>query len=239
MSECCDAPLIGFENGLGRCSECKEMAGAYNEDELDEAILGELDLQKMAQQGAQQAGIAYKGPTAKPLPKRTSQADRDARIAAAPGVPAGTKGTSLDAWKGGKIPANIANNPTYKSEPGKAWIKQQQAAAKKHFGEEQVAEEDVIGDIISKLAQTKAGSKSGKDVIGDIIAKLPKDADDPKTVNMPLPTSKPDAPKKPAVSAQQAQAQANKAVRSMGQDKTTGDPRGILRQSKFSEWSKK
>ena len=26
---------------------------------------------------------------------------------------------------------------------------------------------------------------------------------------------------------------------SMGQDKTTGDPGGILRQSKFSEWSKK
>lgn len=136
MSECCDAPLIGFENGLGRCSECGEMAGAWNEDELDE-----------------------------------NQA---------------------------------------------------------------VAEEDVIGDIIGKLAQTKAGSKSGKDVIGDIIAKLPKDGEE--TVKMPIPKSKPAAPQ---MSAQQQQAAANKAVRSMGQDKTTGDPRGILRQSKFSEWSKK
>lgn len=133
MSECCDAPLDGFENGLGRCSDCGEMAGAWNADELDE-------------------------------------------------------------------------------------------------------DEDVIGNIIGKLGQTKAGQRGGKDVIGDIMAKLPKDSDekDEKTVNMPLPTSKPNAPKKPAVSAQQAQAQANKEVRSMGQDTTRP-----LRQSKFSEWSKK
>ena len=36
MSECCDAPLDGFENGLGRCSDCGEMAGAWNADELEE-----------------------------------------------------------------------------------------------------------------------------------------------------------------------------------------------------------
>lgn len=35
MSECCDAPLDGFENGLGRCSDCGEMAGAWNADEID------------------------------------------------------------------------------------------------------------------------------------------------------------------------------------------------------------
>mgnify|MGYP000474679778 CR=1 FL=1 len=190
------------------------------------------------------------------LPPRTSQADRDAAIANAPGVPAGTKGTSLDAWKGGKIPANIANNPSYKSEPGKAWIKQQQAAAKKHFGEGKLEDvdgpvtthdvkkgdtlyslakkhnttvdrlkqmnrqdddkikvgqklnvpedADIIGDIIKKLPNTKAGQKTGKDVIGDIIAKLPKD--DPR----PQPDSAPDS--EPKVSAQQQQKIANKAV---------------------------
>ena len=63
---------------------------------------------------------------------------------------------------------------------------------------------------------------------------LPTPKPDVKTVNMPLPTPKPNAPKKPAVSAQQAQAQANQEVRSMAQDTTRP-----LRQSKFSEWSKK
>jgi len=129
MSECCDAPLDGFENGLGRCSDCGEMAGAWNADELDE-------------------------------------------------------------------------------------------------------DEDIIGNIIGKLGQTKAGQRGGKDVIGDIIAKLPKDSDE-KTVDMPsLPKSKPE--RTPTVSAVAQQAAANKAVRSMAQDTTRP-----LRQSKFSEWSKK
>ena len=93
-------------------------------------------------------------------------------------------------------------------------------------------DEDIIGNIISKLPQTKAGSKGSKDVIGDIIAKLPKDSDE-KTVNMPsLPKSKPE--RTPTVSAVAQQAAANKAVRSMAQDTTRQ-----LRQSKFSEWSKK
>jgi hypothetical protein len=228
MSECCDAPLDGFENGLGRCSDCGEMAGAWNADDLDESKLDELDLQALARQGAQQAGIAYKGPAAKPLPKRTSQADRDAAIAAAPGVPAGTKGTSLDAWKGGKIPANIANNPTYKSEPGKAWIKQQQAAAKKHFGEEQVAEEDVIGDIIGKLE--KMGIKG-------------KTPQKPRT-SMPLPKPKPaepigsdpetgatkGLPPEEVYSPQQLQQIAN-------QNRITKP--ALKKESKFADWSKK
>jgi hypothetical protein len=34
-SECCDAPLLNYENGLGICSDCKEHAGAAPE-ELDE-----------------------------------------------------------------------------------------------------------------------------------------------------------------------------------------------------------
>jgi len=34
-SECCDAPLMNYENGLGICSDCKEHAGAAPE-ELDE-----------------------------------------------------------------------------------------------------------------------------------------------------------------------------------------------------------
>ena len=93
-------------------------------------------------------------------------------------------------------------------------------------------DEDIIGNIIGKLAQPKVGSKGGKDVIGDIIAKLPKDSDE-KTVNMPsLPKSKPE--RTPTVSAVAQQAAANKAVRSMAQDTTRP-----LRQSKFSEWSKK
>ena len=97
-------------------------------------------------------------------------------------------------------------------------------------------DEDIIGNIIKNLPKDKHSGSKQADVIGNIIAKLPKDSDekDEKTVNMPLPTSKPNAPKKPAVSAQQAQAQANKEVRSMGQDTTRP-----LRQSKFSEWSKK
>lgn len=211
MSECCDAPLDGFENGLGRCSDCGEMAGAWNADELDEAIISEKDTMITK------------------LPPRTSQADRDAAIAAAPGVPAGTKGTSLDAWKGGKIPANIANNPTYKSEPGKAWIKQQQAAAKKHFGEEQVAEEDVIGDIISKLE--KMGVKG-------------KTPQKPRTSSMPLPKPKPaepigsdpktgatkGLPPEEVYSPQQLQQIAN-------QNRITKP--ALKKESKFADWSKK
>jgi len=211
MSECCDAPLDGFENGLGRCSDCGEMAGAWNADELDEAILDEKDTMITK------------------LPPRTSQADRDAAIANAPGVPAGTKGTSLDAWKGGKIPANIANNPTYKSEPGKAWIKQQQAAAKKHFGEEQVAEEDVIGDIIGKLE--KMGIKG-------------KTPQKPRTSSMPLPKPKPaepigsdpetgatkGLPPEEVYSPQQLQQIAN-------QNRITKP--ALKKESKFADWSKK
>jgi hypothetical protein len=80
--------------------------------------------------------------------------------------------------------------------------------------EEQVEEEDVIGDIIASLSKTKE--------------------------RMPMPKSKPSVPM------QSKQKMANKMAlpkskpdMSMGQDKTTGDPRGILRQSKFAEWSKK
>ena len=74
-----------------------------------------------------------------------------------------------------------------------------------------------------------------EDVIGDIIASLSKTKE-----RMPMPKSK------PAVPMQSKQKMANKMAlpkskpdMSMGQDKTTGDPGGILRQSKFSEWSKK
>jgi hypothetical protein len=101
-----------------------------------------------------------------------------------------------------------------------------------NFAESVEEDEDIIGNIIGKLGQSKAGQRGGKDVIGDIIAKLPKDSDE-KTVNMPsLPKSKPE--RTPTVSAVAQQAAANKAVRSMAQDTTRP-----LRQSKFSEWSKK
>ena len=101
-----------------------------------------------------------------------------------------------------------------------------------NFAESVEEDEDIIGNIIGKLGQTKAGQRGGKDVIGDIIAKLPKDSDE-KTVNMPsLPKSKPE--RTPTVSAVAQQAAANKAVRSMAQDTTRP-----LTQSKFSEWSKK
>ena len=92
--------------------------------------------------------------------------------------------------------------------------------------------EDVIGDIIGKLAQGKAGAKSGKDVIGDIIAKLPKDKPDVGT-----PT--------PAISAVTKQKAANKMAmpsprperpRSMANDTTRDFSKN---ESKFSEWSKK
>ena len=98
--------------------------------------------------------------------------------------------------------------------------------------------EDVIGDIIGKLAQGKAGMKGGKDVIGDIIAKLPKD-DEPKRApgprvsavtkqkaanKMAMPKSKPSTPS----------TQQRGTPRSLAQDTTTP-----LTQSKFSEWSKK
>lgn len=32
-SECCDAPLDGYEDGLGLCRECKEWAAAIEDDE--------------------------------------------------------------------------------------------------------------------------------------------------------------------------------------------------------------
>jgi|13_taG_2_1085334.scaffolds.fasta_scaffold28866_3 hypothetical protein len=90
---------------------------------------------------------------------------------------------------------------------------------------------DVIGDIIGKLAQGKAGAKGGKDVIGDIIAKLPKD--------------KPETGSKPAISAVTQQKAANKMAlptsrperpRSMANDTTRDFSKN---ESKFSEWSKK
>jgi len=93
-------------------------------------------------------------------------------------------------------------------------------------------DEDVIGNIIKNLPKDKHSGSKQADVIGNIIAKLPKDSDE-KTVNMPsLPKSKPE--RTPTVSAVAQQAAANKAVRSMAQDTTRP-----LRQSKFSEWSKK
>jgi len=93
-------------------------------------------------------------------------------------------------------------------------------------------DEDIIGNIIKNLPKDKHSGSKQADVIGNIIAKLPKDSDE-KTVNMPsLPKSKPE--RTPTVSAVAQQAAANKAVRSMAQDTTRP-----LRQSKFSEWSKK
>ena len=35
-SECCDAPLLNYNDGLGICSDCKEHAGPINDDELEE-----------------------------------------------------------------------------------------------------------------------------------------------------------------------------------------------------------
>ena len=102
-----------------------------------------------------------------------------------------------------------------KSEPNKAFFKKM--GYDKLMGvkiEDTVEEEDVIGDIIASLSKTKE--------------------------RMPMPKSKPSVPM------QSKQKMANKMAlpkskpdMSMGQDKTTGDPRGILRQSKFAEWSKK
>ena len=103
--------------------------------------------------------------------------------------------------------------------------------------------EDVIGDIIGKLAQGKAGMKGGKDVIGDIIAKLPKD-DEPKRQGprvsavtkqkaankMAMPKSKPSTPS----TQQRGTPRRAQEPRSLAQDTTTP-----LTQSKFSEWSKK
>jgi hypothetical protein len=157
---------------------------SVEEENLDEAILGEKS--KWTQQ---------------------SKAAADAAMAAAPG-------RTIDDMKPAEranLKKFVQNTPQNTSKPAQDFYKKM--GYNKLANEEQVAEEDVIGDIIASLNKTKE--------------------------RMPLPKSKPNAPKKPAVSAQQAQAQANKAVRSMGQDKTTGDPRGILRQSKFSEWSKK
>ena len=32
-SECCDAPLLNYNDGLGLCSDCKDWAGEIEEDE--------------------------------------------------------------------------------------------------------------------------------------------------------------------------------------------------------------
>lgn len=34
-SECCDAPLLNYENDLGICSDCREWAGPIDEDDED------------------------------------------------------------------------------------------------------------------------------------------------------------------------------------------------------------
>tara|TARA_B100000900_G_scaffold179974_1_gene152627 strand:- start:883 stop:1926 length:1044 start_codon:yes stop_codon:yes gene_type:complete len=136
----------------------------------------------------------------------------------------------------------VKNTPQNTSKPAQDFYKKM--GYDKLAKEDTVEEEDVIGNIIGKLAQGKAGQRGGKDVIGDIIAKLPKTPQDPKT---PRNQPKPDVqPASPTVPMQAKQKMANKMAlpkskpdMSMGQDKTTGDPRGILRQSKFSEWSKK
>ena len=97
--------------------------------------------------------------------------------------------------------------------------------------------EDRYGVKVSEfdMAMMEQDAIEEEDVIGDIIASLSKTKE-----RMPMPKSK------PAVPMQSKQKMANKMAlpkskpdRSMGQDKTTGDPGGILRQSKFSEWSKK
>jgi hypothetical protein len=46
-SECCDAPLANYENGLGICTDCRDHAAAHNEDELDETQVTE---NKMSEQ---------------------------------------------------------------------------------------------------------------------------------------------------------------------------------------------
>ena len=97
--------------------------------------------------------------------------------------------------------------------------------------------EDRYGVKVSEfdMAMMEQDAIEEEDVIGDIIASLNKTKE-----RMPMPKSK------PAVPMQSKQKMANKMAlpkskpdMSMGQDKTTGDPRGILRQSKFAEWSKK
>jgi hypothetical protein len=97
--------------------------------------------------------------------------------------------------------------------------------------------EDRYGVKVSEfdMAMMEQDAIEEEDVIGDIIASLSKTKE-----RMPMPKSK------PAVPMQSKQKMANKMAlpkskpdMSMGQDKTTGDPGGILRQSKFSEWSKK
>ena len=106
----------------------------------------------------------------------------------------------------------VKNTPQNTSKPAQDFYKKM--GYDKLAKEDTVEEEDVIGDIIASLSKTKE--------------------------RMPMPKSK------PAVPAQTKQKMANKMAlpkskpdMSMGQDKTTGDPRGILRQSKFAEWSKK
>ncbi len=109
--------------------------------------------------------------------------------------------------------------------------------------------EDEIFDMVADELEDRYGVKvSGfdmammeqdaieeEDIIGDIIASLSKTKE-----RMPMPKSK---PKMSAVTKQKAMNKMalpkSKPDMSMGQDKTTGDPGGILRQSKFSEWSKK
>jgi hypothetical protein len=58
-SECCDAPLLNYNDGLGICSDCKDHAGPIDDDELEEGridgaqIIGALERivdQKQAQE---------------------------------------------------------------------------------------------------------------------------------------------------------------------------------------------
>ena len=84
MSECCDAPLDGFENGLGRCSDCGEMAGAWNADELDEDedVIGNIikNLPKDKHSGSKQADVI--GDIIAKLPK-----DSDEKTVNMPSLP--------------------------------------------------------------------------------------------------------------------------------------------------------
>ncbi len=131
-----------------------------------------------------------------------TQAQQD-RINAAPG-------RTIDDMKPAErasLKKFVKNTPQNTSKPAQDFYKK--------MGYNKLAKEDtdVIGDIIGKLAQGKAGQRGGKDVIGDIIAKLPKDDKSVAPQADKAATSKPEMPKnEPNVSAQQKQKMVNKAV---------------------------
>lgn len=41
-SECCDAPLLNYNDGLGICSDCKEWAGQIKEDNMNKETLNKM-----------------------------------------------------------------------------------------------------------------------------------------------------------------------------------------------------